>query len=312
MVSVRSVPGRARLGDGRVVEDGHAARVALGDDDPRLAAELRLVLLLDAVLAAAVAVDEAEEVRGEARVRSAARLRVDALGLGLERQPGDRPVGRWRSGSGRRRRRSRPWRRIRYLEFVASLSRSAIASSGASPRIAVSVATVCRRVSGVSWSGAATSRSRWTVVARTIVPVRSKMSPRSARGVDGDRRLGQRLGRQSLLVDDLPVAESGDQRHRADDEDDEQEEESAARIRTAQHRSVDRLVRLEDDGFGQLTKACVEALLADGGLAAQPVRDRSEARWRCPRAAIARARAARCRGRSPRRGPAGRARRTPA
>src|SRR4029077_10434687 len=51
---------RPRLGDGRVVEDGHAARVALGHDDPRLATELRLVLLLDTVLAATVAVDEAE------------------------------------------------------------------------------------------------------------------------------------------------------------------------------------------------------------------------------------------------------------
>ena len=41
----------------------------------------------------ALAVDEAEQMGGQARVRSAARLRVDALGLGLERQPGDRPVG---------------------------------------------------------------------------------------------------------------------------------------------------------------------------------------------------------------------------
>ena len=93
MVSVRSVPGRARLHDRRVIEDGEPARVALRGDDPRLAAELRLVLLLDAVLAAAVTIDETEQVRGEGRVRSATRLRIDALGLRLERQPGHRVVG---------------------------------------------------------------------------------------------------------------------------------------------------------------------------------------------------------------------------
>ena len=44
-------PGGARLLDRGVVEDRQAARVAFGDDDARLAGELCLVFLLDAVLA---------------------------------------------------------------------------------------------------------------------------------------------------------------------------------------------------------------------------------------------------------------------
>ena len=56
------------------------------DDDPWLAGERRLVVLLDAVLAAALAIDEAEEVGREGRARSPADLRIDTLGFGLERQ----------------------------------------------------------------------------------------------------------------------------------------------------------------------------------------------------------------------------------
>ena len=85
MVRVRSVPAWPGLGDRGVVEDRLAAGVAVGDDDPRLPGERRLVLLFDAVLPAALAVDEAEQVRREARCRATADLRVDALGLRLER-----------------------------------------------------------------------------------------------------------------------------------------------------------------------------------------------------------------------------------
>ena len=153
---------------------GLAARVALGDDDPRLAGERRLVGLLDAVLAAALAVDEAEQVRGEGRARAAADLRVDPLGLGLERQAED-ALGRrcaariWSATS-----RSRPWRRMTYLRGAGRAGRAGRSlSASSSPRIRVSSVTVAVRCSGVSWSGAATRRSRWTVVARTTVPVRS-------------------------------------------------------------------------------------------------------------------------------------------
>ena len=116
---------------------------------------------------------------------------------------------------------------MRYLDLADSLSRRAIASSGVRPRIGVRVATVWRRVSGVSWSGAATRRSRWTVVARTTVPRPVEDIAALARRVDGDRRLGDRLIRQPLAVDDLPVAETRHEGHGADAEDEQQEEESA-------------------------------------------------------------------------------------
>ena len=54
--------GLARLGHGRRVEPRLPAGVAVGDEDPGLAGERRLVGLLDAVLAAALAIDEAEQM----------------------------------------------------------------------------------------------------------------------------------------------------------------------------------------------------------------------------------------------------------
>ncbi len=77
------VPGSSTTAVSGIWRDGD---VPLGLDDPRPARELLLVVLLDAVLADAVAVDEAEELRGEGRVRGAAGLRVDADRLRLERQ----------------------------------------------------------------------------------------------------------------------------------------------------------------------------------------------------------------------------------
>jgi hypothetical protein len=51
-------PRLADLGDHRVVEDRLAAGVPVGDDDPRLTGQGRLVLLLDPVLTAALAIDD--------------------------------------------------------------------------------------------------------------------------------------------------------------------------------------------------------------------------------------------------------------
>jgi hypothetical protein len=58
-----------------------------------LARELRLVALLDAILADAVAIDEAEELRGEGRVRRTAGQREDPLRFRLERQAGEVAAG---------------------------------------------------------------------------------------------------------------------------------------------------------------------------------------------------------------------------
>ncbi len=66
--------------------------IALGDGHPGLAGELVLVELLDAVLPAALAIDEAEEVGGQARFRTPADLRVHPLRLRLEADAGDPAV----------------------------------------------------------------------------------------------------------------------------------------------------------------------------------------------------------------------------
>jgi len=92
-----------------------------------------------------------------------------------------------------------------------------------------------------------------------------------ARGVEGDRGLGERLGGQPVAIDDRPVGQPCRQRDRADAEDDQQEEESAARIGTSQHRSLDRLARRQDDRLGQLPETGVDGLLADGRFAAEAI-----------------------------------------
>ena len=86
--------GDALLGDlGRLGPDP-PAHVALRHGHARLAGQDVLVVALDAVLARALAVDEPEEVRGQARVGAAAGLRVDPLGLGLQADADDPAVAR--------------------------------------------------------------------------------------------------------------------------------------------------------------------------------------------------------------------------
>ncbi len=83
-------------------------------DHLRLAREHVLVVLLDAVLADAGAVHEAEEMGGERAVGAAAGLRVDPDRVRLEAQAGQRAVGRPRPGSRSAASASRSRARIRY------------------------------------------------------------------------------------------------------------------------------------------------------------------------------------------------------
>ena len=158
---------------------------------------------------------------------------------------------------------------MRYFDLTLSLSRSAIASSGVEPEDRRQCRDrlpprLGRQLVGRGDESLALDGRGQDDRAGPVEDVAAL-----ARRVDGDGRLGQRLRGEPLAIDDLPVAETGDQRQRADDEDDEQEEQAAARIGTAQHRSVDRLVRLEDDGFGQLAEAGV-----DGPACGWPARGR--------------------------------------
>ena len=93
--------GQARVLDDDRVRDRPGRDIPLGVNDPRLPAELGLVVLLDAVLADAVPVDEAEEVSGEGRIGPRALVRVDPDRLRLEehrldllgRRSGPDPIG---------------------------------------------------------------------------------------------------------------------------------------------------------------------------------------------------------------------------
>jgi hypothetical protein len=83
-----------------------------------------------------------------------------------------------------------------------------------------------------------------------------------------------RLAGEPLAIDDLPVRKPRRQQGRADGEDEEQEQEAPSGIGPAKHRSVDRLLRLDDERFAQLAEPGVDPELADAG--SRPSRLRSE------------------------------------
>jgi len=210
--------GRAGLADDAIVEVGLAARVTLGDDDPRLAGQRRLVLLLDAVLAAALAIDEAEEMRRQRRTRPATDLRVDALGLGLERQR-EEPLG-----SDRR------------TDPVGKCPVQAVAQDqvfGVSGHLVAQRGRV-HLVQGED-PGQLLHRGPATLGCQ-LVRRRYKPFTLEGRGqhdgacpvvdvaalagrIEGDRGLGHGLAGQPFAVDDLPVRQPSGEQRRADDED---------------------------------------------------------------------------------------------
>ena len=81
--------GRSGLQDRRGVGHGVPRCVVLQRDQARHPRQLGVVVLLDAVLPDALAVDEAEQMRGERRLGSAAGLRIQALLLGLQDEAGE-------------------------------------------------------------------------------------------------------------------------------------------------------------------------------------------------------------------------------
>ena len=139
---------------------GRPDDVALGEQLAGRPGKLGLVALLDAVLALAVAVDEAEQVGGEGRPGRAAGLRVDPDRFGLERDALERPVGDRLAGSARRSVSSRP-----RVEDDVRPGRSSILSVRARVGVAVEAedrrpasSPTSRRSVGVSWSGEAATR----------------------------------------------------------------------------------------------------------------------------------------------------------
>ncbi len=79
-----------------------------------------------------------------------------------------------------------------------------------------------------------------------------------------------------IVLDQLPVAETRDERTRAEDEDDEQQEQPASRIGSTTHEDRRSLASGNDERRAELAEAVVERLLADGGFAAQSLHVRLE------------------------------------
>ena len=245
IVRRRSVAGHARLRHGRLVEHRLAARVALGDERP--AARRR---------ASTGSTARRRTGRSPSRLtKPAGARRGSSPG---RRRPAGRPARVRVRGSGRRRAWStiaaRIWSAIVAVEAVAqdevlriarSSGRAARSlSASSSPRIRVSSVTVARRCSGVSWSDAATRRSRGTVVASTTVPGPVVDVAALAGRLEGDRRLGQRL-RRPAARDRRPASTPAGPSARGEPTT-KTMSRTSSRLRESvrpKHRSVDRLAR---------------------------------------------------------------------
>ena len=197
-----------------------------------------LVVLLDAVLADAVAVDEAEEVGGERRVGPAALVRVDPDGLRLEEHRLDLLACRGRPDP------------VGGLP-VEAVGEDDVLLVGRHPGLQELRLVVARAGAGVMSSVGhlpAPSRAQLRRHRREPLAV-------DGRGQDDDpapvvdvaapagrllahRRLGERLRREPVALDDLPVREARQQRRPDHREGDEQEQEAAPRIRATEHRSM--------------------------------------------------------------------------
>src|SRR4029078_2396069 len=83
--------------------------------------------------------------------------------------------------------------------------------------------------------------------------------------------LPMRVLDQVAVPEELPVAETPDQRGRADREREQDEEQAAPRIRSTGHGSFLSLAGGDDEGRPELAEARVERLLADCRLACPPL-----------------------------------------
>ena len=235
MVSRMSSPGGAGILDDRSSR-GSAGRTRR--DRPRRSGAGRpglvLVELLDAVLALAVAVDEAEELRGERRVRSAALVWVDANGLGLERDRLDRAV---------RRRDPDPVGR----RPVDAVGEDDVLLVGHHPlgQLIGGIALEAKdpdELGGDLLTALWTDERRHRCEALAIdgrgedddpTPVVDIAAPARHLGPGG--RLGDGLLGEAVALGDLPVREPCDERRRDHDERDQQQEQSATRIGPSEH-----------------------------------------------------------------------------
>jgi hypothetical protein len=229
----------AGLVDDRGLGNRPGIHVALREQDARRAGQKLLVLLLDAVLADALPVDEPDDVGGERRLRTAAGLRMGPDRLGLERHVGQvaghhgraDPVGQERID-------------LAGDDDVRAPAAEPLVERHAGRRVegedpgqagADLPSLVGRQLVGGDGNPVALDRRREHDQAASVIDRAA-----GARLLDPDRRLASRLGGEILALDDLPPGEAADDRGRGDDERRQQEQQAATRIRPTGHvRSID-------------------------------------------------------------------------
>ena len=266
--------GRA-LGDhvGRS-RDGLATRIALRHGDPGRPTQDVLVVLLDAVLPQALAVDEPEEVGRQRRVGTAARLRVDPQGLRFEGDARDGPVARRGPDPvGHRRFDAAGEDDVRLVLLVDPGTKGGgrlfVQTEHPDQRVGGRTAFIAGHAVGRGHEPVARHGRRQDDGARPVVDL-------AAGGglLDANGGLRGSLVDQEVALPHLPEGQSRDERERAHDDDEQEPDEAATRIRTTQH--VGRSARREDDGVVQLAEAVIDGLLADGRLATEAVQVRVE------------------------------------
>ena len=234
--------GHAGVHEALGVGDDASRDVALRREHPGAAAEQVLEALLDAVLALAVPVGEAEQPAGQRRVRGAALVRDRPAPAGARARasraagPGRDPP--WRPARRRSGRRVRARKRTAYSpprrERLAELRRRLDVQLEDPRQLAGDALAIggidARRVGGEQ---VAIGRGGQDDRAAAIEDV-------AAHGRLGDGPLELRHGARPHLraTHDLPVGEPQRERARQQHEADEQEEEAQAPVGPTQHRSI--------------------------------------------------------------------------
>ncbi len=206
--------------------------VALEVRDPRRAAERVLIGLLHAVLAGALAVHEAEELRAERRVAAAAGLRIHPERLGFERDPGEAPVRAGRPDLVGDRRLDLAGEDevalVDHQQLVAKRRRRrVIEHEDADQLVAGRLPLLGREDLRVGDQPVPLDGRREDHRPAAVVDVAAP-----AGLLDLDRGLGDGLGGEVVALEDLPVREPADDRDRGHHEDQQQEQQPRSRIRS--------------------------------------------------------------------------------
>ena len=274
-------------------------------DPPRIV----LVVLLDAVLALALAIDEPEQVRGQGRVRAAAGLGIDPQRLGLEGDALDGAVARRGADPVRHRRLDAAGQDDVRLVLRSIRSRSVAAAVLVQPEHPDRA--VGRLAPLLAGQAVAATRPAVAGHRRGEDDGAGPVVDLAARSVGSSTRTDVCDAAWSMRKSRCPTCQNASRATSASAPTTTMSRRPMRRRRESVRpsMSVDR-ARREDDGVVQLAEAVVDGLLADGRLAPEAVQVRLAGPGLGVRALLLRARADRCRSWWPRRARPGRARRT--